>query len=74
MAMTQGFYLVLGIFMAAGVVGIILSLIVRKMAIGQIRASLPASPLQVLEKRLASGEISAEEFQYERYLLEKPKG
>jgi len=37
----------------------------------RLPAGLPGSPLQTLEKRLADGEISAEEFQYERYLLEK---
>jgi uncharacterized membrane protein len=31
----------------------------------------PETPLQVLDRRLASGEISAEEYQYERYLLEE---
>ncbi|HET7420971.1 MAG TPA: SHOCT domain-containing protein [Candidatus Dormibacteraeota bacterium] len=39
------------------------------------RKRLPAaqlgSPLQILDKRLADGEISAEEYQYERFLLEK---
>jgi uncharacterized membrane protein len=73
MAMRPGTYLVLGVFMAAGVVAIIVSLIVRKLAISQIRAGLPASPLQILERRLASGDISDEQYQYERYLLEQKK-
>ena len=37
----------------------------------RLPVALQGSPLQTLEKRLADGEISAEEFQYERYLLEK---
>ena len=37
----------------------------------RLPTSLPGSPLQTLERRLANGEISPEEFQYERYLLEK---
>lgn len=37
----------------------------------KLPAALPGSPLQTLERRLAAGEISPEEFQYERYLLEK---
>ena len=31
----------------------------------------PGSPLQTLENRLAAGQISPEEFQYERQLLEE---
>ena len=31
----------------------------------------PGSPLQTLENRLAAGQISTEEFQYERQLLEE---
>ena len=37
----------------------------------RLPVAMQGSPLQTLEKRLADGEISAEEFQYERYLLEK---
>jgi uncharacterized membrane protein len=37
----------------------------------RLPSAVAGSPLQTLEKRLAAGEISAEEFQYERYLLEK---
>ena len=37
----------------------------------KLPVALPGSPLQTLERRLAAGEISAEEFQYERFLLEK---
>ena len=37
----------------------------------RLPAALPGSPLQILERRLAAGEISPEEFQYERQLLEK---
>jgi uncharacterized membrane protein len=37
----------------------------------KLPVSMPGSPLQTLERRLANGEISAEEFQYERYLLQK---
>jgi hypothetical protein len=37
----------------------------------RLPTAVTGSPLQTLEKRLAGGEISAEEFQYERYLLEK---
>lgn len=36
----------------------------------KLPAALPGSPLQTLERRLAAGEISPEEFQYERQLLE----
>ena len=48
-----------------------LALFVRRRAIAQLRADLPQSPQQILEQRLASGQISAEEYQYERYLLKK---
>ena len=37
----------------------------------RMRRQPTPSALQTLERRLAAGEISAEEFQYERYLLEK---
>ena len=37
----------------------------------RLPAATPGSPLQTLERRLAAGEISAEEFQYERFLLQK---
>ena len=37
----------------------------------RLPAELPGSPLQTLERRLAAGEISPEEFQYERQLLEE---
>jgi uncharacterized membrane protein len=37
----------------------------------RLPAAMPGSPLRTLERRLANGEISPEEFQYERYLLEK---
>ena len=37
----------------------------------RLPAALPGSPLQTLERRLAAGEISPEEFQYERQLLEE---
>lgn len=51
-------------------VSIPLGLYVRSRAIKELRSNLPASPLQVLDRRLAAGEISAEEYQYEKYLLE----
>ena len=72
-AVTHGLYLVIGGFVAAGVVGIVLGLLVRNSAAAQIRRQLPDSPLQVLDKRLASGEISDEQYQYERFLLQNPK-
>jgi len=37
----------------------------------RLPVAMPGSPLQTLERRLADGEISAEEFQYERFLLDK---
>jgi len=37
----------------------------------RLPAAMQGSPLQTLERRLANGEISPEEFQYERFLLEK---
>ena len=40
-------------------------------AVRKLPTAQQGSPLQTLERRLANGEISAEEFQYERYLLEK---
>jgi putative membrane protein len=43
----------------------------RRKAIARQRANLPESPLQILERRFASGEISPEEYQDERYELEK---
>ena len=63
--------LIIGLPIVLALVTIPLSFYVRRRIAAQIRAGLPASPLQVLERRLASGEISAEEYQYERYLLEK---
>ncbi len=65
--------LLLAIPIVLGLVAIVLGIYVRRRAFADLRANLPASPLQILEKRLASGEISAEEYQYERYLLEKQK-
>jgi uncharacterized membrane protein len=37
----------------------------------RLPAATSGSPIQTLERRLAAGEISPEEFQYERFLLEK---
>ena len=37
----------------------------------RIPGALAASALQTLERRMAAGEISPEEFQYERQLLEE---
>jgi uncharacterized membrane protein len=37
----------------------------------RLPTAMAGSPLQTLDKRLASGEISPEEYQYERFLLEK---
>lgn len=51
----------------------VLSLYLRRRVIVDLRKSLPASPLQILDRRLASGEISDEQYQYERYLLEQQK-
>jgi len=65
--------LLLAIPIVLGLVAIVLGIYVRRRAFADLRANLPGSPLQILEKRLASGEISAEEYQYERYLLEKQK-
>ena len=63
--------LLIGIALAA--ISIPLGLYARSRAIRQLRANLPASPIQILEKRLADGEISPEQYRYERYLLEKPE-
>jgi hypothetical protein len=59
-----------------GVIGLlVLSIPLEVYVIVHVRKKLPAampgSPVQTLERRLAAGEISPEEFQYERYLLEK---
>ncbi len=69
--MAVKYALIIGFPILLGLLSIPLSLWLRRRTIAQLRANLPASPLLILEKRLAAGEISAEEFQYERYLLEK---
>ena len=61
----------IGISLILALISIPLGIYANRRAAADLRARLPASPLQVLEKRLAAGEISAEEYRYERYLLEK---
>lgn len=58
------------------VIGIVvLSIPLEVYILVKARRRLPTamlgSPLQTLDKRLAAGEISPEEYQYERFLLEK---
>jgi uncharacterized membrane protein len=62
---------VIVIVIALCVLSIPLEVYVIRRAAKQLPARQPGSPLQTLERRFAAGEISAEEFQYERYLLEK---
>jgi|GEM_PF-4264007 len=54
-----------------GAVVVALGLWLRFRILRQVRARLPGSPMETLDQRFASGEISAEEYQYERYLLQK---
>ncbi len=63
--------ILLGIVIATGVLSIVMAVVAGRRARAQLRAQPPASPLLTLDKRLAAGEISAEEYRYERYLLEK---
>ena len=63
--------LILGVPIVLALISIFLGLYVRRRIARQLRPYLPESPLQILERRMANGEISAEEYQYERYLLEK---
>ncbi len=72
MAMTYGFWIVLlGSIGLSLLVILPLALYVRGRAIAELRANLPESPQQILDKRFASGQISAQEYEYERYLLKK---
>ena len=63
--------ILLAVVIATGVLSILMALVAGRKARAQLRAHLPASPLQILDRRLASGEISVEEYRYERYVLEK---
>ena len=62
---------IIGIPIVLALISIPLGIYGNRRAGAQLRAKLPASPLQILDKRLAAGEISTEEYRYERYLLEK---
>jgi len=62
---------VIWIVIALAVLSTPLEVYIMVKARKRLPTAMPGSPLQTLERRLANGEISPEEFQYERYLIEK---
>ena len=56
---------------ALALISIPLGIYANRRAAARLRAGVPSSPAKILEMRFAAGEISAEEYRYERYLLEK---
>jgi uncharacterized membrane protein len=72
MTMQPQLLIALAIILAAVLMAIYASISGRRLT-RLLKAFQPDTPLDALARRLASGEISPEQYQYERYLLEQKK-